>query len=124
MSRTPLAELLPRVATIDTSDQPYWYEVDGEDILGRWDIEAEESDDAGSAAFSMKYTLTIRLDDATGIYTASGNSVEKGSSTGDGDRDMVGYNFSTGKIAKPLHAFLLENGWARKKGFFANLFAR
>ncbi|TFB75214.1 hypothetical protein E3O06_05095 [Cryobacterium glaciale] len=67
-----------------------------------------------------------------GTSTSSGKSSSKQASfefgginkTKNGVSPVLAYSFSTSQIKTPLFAFLEQNGWTKKKGFFGRLFSK
>jgi hypothetical protein len=90
----------------------------------------------GTYDYSEKQTSTSTSVSGGGLSfgtsTTSGKSMNKQSSfefgginkTKNGVSPVLGYSFSTSQIKTPLFAFLEQNGWAKKKGFFGRMFGK
>ena len=69
MVTTPLRDLLAAVPTLNDPAQPFTYEVDGDKIVGRWDIvKATSLYPTEVTHIDKKYKIVVELDEDEGTF--------------------------------------------------------
>ena len=69
MTTTPLRELLAAVPSLNQPDQPFTFEVDGDKIVGRWDIvKATSLYPTEIDHLDKKYKIVVDLDEDEGTF--------------------------------------------------------
>jgi hypothetical protein len=69
VTTTPLRELLAAVPSLNQPDQPFTFEVDGDKIVGRWDIvKATSLYPTEVTHLDKKYKIVVDLDEDEGTF--------------------------------------------------------
>jgi hypothetical protein len=132
---TPLRELLAAVPTLNDPAEPFTYTVEGDTIVGTWDIvKATSLYPTEIEHVDKKYAITVELDEEKSTFDFNerkSSSKEFRFSFGGVNKtdegvslDPVVYSFETSRIKEPLFTFLEQHGWKRKKGLLGGLFSR
>ena len=104
---TPLAELLAQVPTLNDPAQPFTYEVEGDTIVGKWDIvRAQSLYPTEFKTIDKKYSITVDLDERKGTYKYKDREKNSGSSLTSGGLSWGTSGFS-GKVNKKQFSFEL-----------------
>jgi hypothetical protein len=120
---TPVALLLRHLPALNDPAAPYLFEVAGTTIVGSWDVvHTEYLELAEASSVDAKYRIIVELDEKKGCYEFTERA--KGGGATATVAPALTYSFATSRITEPLFSFLEANGYSRKKGFFAGLFAR
>ncbi len=140
---TPLPQVLAAVPSLNDPQQPFVYEVHGETIVGRWDVDKAALLHPGEVGeLNIEFSVTVTFDQAKGTFKAkdqeksagwsagsggasfgastfSGKSFSKGGSItfGGGDSPKV-TTWDTSRMKQPLFDFLASQGWKHKRGLF------
>ncbi|MDX6371581.1 MAG: hypothetical protein QOD98_569 [Nocardioidaceae bacterium] len=105
MTSTPLAELLAAVPTLNDPKQPFTYAVDGNKIVGSWDIvKATSLYPTEITHLDKDYRLEVELDEDEHKYAYEDHESETQASL-DGDGLHVEKDFFKGKEKKKEFSF-------------------
>jgi hypothetical protein len=100
VTATPLAELLAAVPSLNHSDQPFTYGVEGQKIVGAWDIvKATSLYPTEVSHVDKDYRLEVELDEEKHSYDYEDDESETRASV-DGDGLHVEKEFFKGKEKK------------------------
>ncbi len=102
---TPKSEVLAAVPTLDDPGQPFTFAVDGDRIVGTWDIvKATSLYPTAVEHVDKDYSITVELDEEKSTYDFTERS---SSTTGrvDGDGISGGKEFFVGKQSKKEFSF-------------------
>lgn len=143
---------LQAATQLNSPEVPYVFTVENDTLVGSWDItNSRWFAPASIRDIERDYKITVMFDEAKGTYKTSeqttafesqagisgvGGSYTKFKGTiitsksydsgiGGEKGQPVGINevrFDTKQIKQPLETFLIQQGWTKKKGFFASLF--
>jgi len=115
---TPLAELLAAVDGLNDPKNPFSYAVDGDKIVGSWNIVSAKSlypDEFTS--IDKKFSVTIELDEKKGTFKSKDRGSDSASSIGSSGDGSIGLSFGSssfsGKSSSKGASF--EFGGAHKK---------
>jgi hypothetical protein len=109
---TPLAELLALVPTINTSNDPFVYEVKGNTIVGKWDIvNAKSLYPKEFKTIDKKFSITVEFDEKKGTYKSkdrakntqsslTSGGLSFGTDSFSGKKSEKGFSFELGGINK------------------------
>ncbi|QNE48120.1 hypothetical protein F1C58_15255 [Glaciihabitans sp. INWT7] len=123
---TSLTILLRLVAALNDPEEPYRFEVQGETIVGTWDVRraaVEDVPDLGTVDWD--YRLSVRLDENKSTYEFTehrGAGVV--TATRAAPAPVHSHSYPTSRITDPLFTFLEGNGYSRKKAFLRRLLSR
>lgn len=107
---TPLNELLPQVAALNTPEAPFSYDIEGDTVVGRWNIvSAAYLDLAGAGTLDEKYSVTVDFDEKKGTFdfterkrsantNATTGRLSGGSSTFKGKSSAKSFSFTLGGV--------------------------
>jgi hypothetical protein len=107
---TPLPELLAQVETLNDPASAFVFHVDGDRIVGAWDIahvEYVELEDAGRADEVYRIDVEFQPEDETYALEEQQKSSE----------------FDASRVKASLITFLESHGWGKRKSFFGRLFS-
>jgi hypothetical protein len=99
MASTPLAQLMTEIPSINDPKRPYSYAVDGQTIVGTWNIVNAKYLDLAAAKvgkIDKRYSIRVKFDEKKNRF------------------DFV----ETRMINDPLFDFPKKNGWKPKSGLF------
>jgi hypothetical protein len=104
---TPLPELLAQVPALNDSTQPFTFEVQGDAIVGTWDIvRAQSLYPTEFATIDKSYSVTVEFNEGKGTYKYKDREKSTNSRAGTG-----GFSFGTstfsGKTSKKEFSFEL-----------------
>ena len=109
---TPLAELLAKVPSLNVPDQPFTYEVDGDRIVGSWDIvKAKSLYPAEFSTIDRKFSVTVEFDEKKGTWKSKDRDSTSGVSVNSGGLSWGKSGFSGQKSEK---SFSFEFGGVNK----------
>ena len=109
---TPLADLLAQVPALNDPAQPFTFEIDGDSIVGKWDIvRAKSLYPDEFKTIDKKYSITVDLDERKGTYkykdrekstnsSFTGGGLSFGTSTFSGKTSKKQFSFELGGINK------------------------
>ena len=104
---TPLKDLLAQVPTLNDPAQPFTFEVDGDSIVGKWDIvRAKSLYPKEFKTIDKKYSITVDLDEKKGTYKYKDREKSSGMSVTSGGLSFGTSGFS-GKTSKKEFSFEL-----------------
>jgi hypothetical protein len=120
---TPLPQLLDLVATLNDPANPFTYEVEGDSIVGKWDIVSAKSlYPTEFTSIDKKFSVTVHFDEKKGTFKPKERSSE--SSTSVGSDGKIGLSFGSssfsGKSTSKGASFEF-GGVSKKKGEDASL---
>ncbi|MFV0451878.1 MAG: hypothetical protein ACK5LS_06490 [Propioniciclava sp.] len=152
MTTIPWPDVLARLDSLNDPQAPFSYAVDGDAIVGTWDIAKIRMLGLTVASHDDSYRIVIRPEE-TGVYDwkehrhttrssvgSSGGSLSsrrfsgKSKSISFGFRagaagtskgepaNTAGWSFSDDEIKRPVMDYLASMGWNRKKGLLNRLF--
>ena len=105
MTTTPLRELLAAVPSLNRPDQPFTYEVDGNEIVGRWDIvKATSLYPTEVTHLDKKYKIVVELDEDEGTFDFNEKESETRAKADGGGLSFSKEGFS-GKSSKKEFSF-------------------
>ena len=96
MSTTPLAQLLTEIPALNDPKQPFTYTVEGDKIVGRWNIVSAEYlslADKQVGKLDKNYTITVKFDEKKSKFDFSETRVDGSAGAGIGDDGDVGIGF-------------------------------
>ena len=112
MASTPLAQVLAEVPSINDPKQPYSYAVDGQSIVGTWNIvNAKYLDLVGAKVgkIDKSYTITVRFDEKKSRFDFVERKTDSSGGVGltpDGDVSIgAEKSFFTGKSSSKEFSF-------------------
>lgn len=109
---TPLAELLAQVPSLNDPAQPFTYEVDGDTIVGKWDVvRAQSLYPTEFDTIDKTFSVTIEFDEKKGTFKSKDHEKMKNSSFGTGGFSFGSESFSGTKNEK---SFSIELGGVNK----------
>jgi len=109
---TPLAETLAQVATLNDPAEPFTYEVQGNEILAKWDIvRAQTLYPAEFATIDKSYSITVSFNEDKGTFRTNEKQKSTASSFGTGGFSVGTSGFS-GKTTQK--EFSIEIGGVSK----------
>lgn len=109
---TPLPELLAQVPALNDPAQPFTYEVDGNRVVGKWDIvRAKSLYPTEFKTIDKKYSVTVEFDEKKSTYkykdhekssnvSFGGGGVSFGTSSFSGKTNKKEFSFELGGINK------------------------
>jgi hypothetical protein len=104
---TPLTELLAQVPSLNDPTQPFTYEVDGDRIVGKWDIvRAQSLYPTEFATIDKSFSVTVEFDEKKGTFKSRDHEKASNSSFGTGGFSIGSSTFS-GKTTKKEFSFEL-----------------
>ena len=141
---TPWRQVLAQLGSINNPQEPFSYGVEGDRIVGFWDVAKIASLGIdGANTFDKVYRIDVRpvadgkfdhteqgREREAGLGGASGGisgfkgkskSFSFGKEMGPGADPNANWSFSTDRIKDPLFGYLKHHGW-EPKGFFGRLF--
>lgn len=143
---TPWQQVLAQLGSINNPQEPFSYVVEGDRIVGSWDVAKIASLGIdGANTFDKAYRIDVRpVADGKFDYTEQGREREAeaglggasggisgfkgksksfsfGKEMGPGADPNANWSFSTDRIKDPLFGYLKHHGW-EPKGFFGRLF--
>ena len=141
---TPWRQVLAQLGSITNPHEPFSYGVEGDRIVGFWDVAKIASLGIdGANTFDKVYRIDVRpVADGKFDYTEQGREREAGlggasvgisgfkgksksfsfgKEMGPGADPNANWSFSTDRIKDPLFGYLKHHGW-EPKGFFGRLF--
>lgn len=102
---TPLPDLLAQVATLNDPAQPFTYSVQGNTIVGAWDIVRAKSLYPNEfKTIDKKYSITVEFDEKKSTYKYKDREKSSGMSLGGGGLHFEANTFS-GKETKKQFSF-------------------
>ena len=105
MTTTPLRELLAAIPSLNRPDQPFTYEVDGDEIVGRWDIvKATSLYPTEVTHLDKKYKIVVELDEDEGTFDFNEKESETRAKADGGGLSFSKEGFS-GKSSKKEFSF-------------------
>jgi hypothetical protein len=121
---TSLTILLRLVTALNDPEEPYRFDVQGETIIGTWDVRRAVFEDFGEAgAVDLDYRVRVQLDEKKSTYTFTEHSTAGGVSA-TGAAPVLSHPYPTSRLTDPLFTFLEGNGYSRKKAFLSRLLPR
>lgn len=104
---TPLKDLLAQVPSLNDPAQPFTFEVDGDSIVGKWDIvRAKSLYPKEFKTIDKKYSITVDFDEKKGTYKYKDREKSSGMSVTGGGLSFGTSGFS-GKTSKKEFSFEL-----------------
>jgi hypothetical protein len=109
---TPLAELLAKVPSLNVDGQPFTYTVDGDKIVGSWDIvKAKSLYPTEFKTIDKKFSVTVEFDEKKGTWKSKDRDSTSGVSVNSGGMSWGTSGFSGKKSEK---SFSFEFGGVNK----------
>jgi len=107
---TPLPELLAKVATLNDPANPFTYEVDGDKIVGKWDIvRAQSLYPTEFSTIDKKFSVIITLNEGKGTWKPRETDSESGLQV-DGDGISLGGSVGSFSGKRTQKSFSFEFG--------------
>jgi len=107
---TPLPELLAEVATLNDPANPFTYEVDGDKIVGKWDIvRAQSLYPTEFSKIDKKFSVIITLNEGKGTWKPRETDSEGGLQV-DGDGISLGGSVGSFSGKRTQKSFSFEFG--------------
>ena len=101
---TPLPELLAAVPTLNRPDIPIVYTVEGDAIVGRWDVVSAQTVYPNEfATVDRDFSVTVTLDERKGTYTSKDREGHTEFSMRRGGISFGTRGFAGKKIGKEFH---------------------
>ena len=109
---TPLKELLAQVPSLNDPAQPFTFEVDGDSIVGKWDIvRAKSLYPKEFKTIDKKFSITVEFDEKKGTYKSkdrakntesslTSGGLSFGTDSFSGKKSEKGFSFELGGITK------------------------
>jgi hypothetical protein len=109
---TPLVELLAQVPSLNDPAQPFTYGVEGNTIVGKWDVvRAQSLYPTEFDTIDKTFSVTIEFDEKKGTFKSKDHEKNSNSSFGTGGLSFGTDSFSGNKNEK---SFSFELGGANK----------